>query len=413
MRNQRILLGVSGGIAAYKTPELVRRLREQGAEVRVVMTAAAQAFITPLTLQAVSGHSVHTELLSPEAESAFGHIDLARWADVILIAPASADIIARLAHGLADDLLTTLCLASAAPLCLAPAMNRQMWAAAATEYNCELLEERGARFFGPAEGAQACGETGAGRLLEPTALVEELARLFPSADERLRGRRILVTAGPTREDLDPVRYLSNRSSGRMGYAIAAAARDRDAEVTLVSGPTALPVPEGICKIGVYSAREMYDAVHAGIADADIFIATAAVADYRPVAQAGHKIKKHNDKLVLELERTEDILASVAALDARPFCVGFAAETERLEEYAKNKLSRKGLDMVAANQVGIAGQGFDSEENALRVFWPGGEKTLPLASKNRIAQQLLGLVADRYALGKEKAEARRNGESGAE
>lgn len=390
---RNIVLGISGGIAAYKSADLVRRLRQAGSEVRVVMTEAATAFVTPLTFQALSGHPVHTRLLDPAAEAAMGHIELARWADAILVAPASADLMARLAHGLADDLLTTLCLASDAPLLLAPAMNRLMWANPATRANAELLQQRGITLLGPAEGEQACGETGAGRMLEPQQLVDALQAL--GGEKPLAGRRVLVTAGPTREAIDPVRYISNRSSGRMGYAVAQAAKEAGAEVVLVSGPTSLTTPAGVERIDVESARAMHETVMQRVAGAgaDVFIATAAVADYRPQQTATHKIKKGSDALRIELVRNADILADVAALPQRPFCVGFAAETRDMEGHARDKLARKRLDMIAANEVG-KGLAFDQPDNRLHVFWPGGEAQLPRTDKLALARQLIQLIIQR-------------------
>lgn len=389
---QRILLGVTGGIAAYKSAELVRRLRERGAEVQVVMTESATAFITPLTLQALSGRAVRTSLMDPQAEAAMSHIELARWADCILIAPASADFIARLAHGLADDLLSTVCLASEAPLVVAPAMNRVMWQHPATQANCAVLAARGVRLLGPAEGEQACGEVGAGRMLEPMALVEALNVPPPAID--LRGLTVLVTAGPTREPLDPVRFLTNRSSGKMGYAVAEAARDAGADVILVSGPVHLAAPAGVTCLRVETAQAMRAAVLQHIAAADLFIAAAAVADYRPVTRAADKIKKNGEPLTLSLEPTPDILAEVAGRPDRPFTVGFAAETERLAEYAEAKRRRKNLDMIAANQVDDRGLGFDSDDNALTVFWSGGSLALPRQSKRALASALLAVIAER-------------------
>lgn len=389
---RRILLGVTGGIAAYKSAELVRRLRERGAEVQVVMTAAATAFITPLTLQALSGRAVRTGLMDPQAEAAMSHIELARWADCILIAPASADFIARLAHGLADDLLSTVCLASEAPLVVAPAMNRVMWQHPATQANCATLAARGVRLLGPAAGEQACGEVGAGRMLEPMALVEALKVTPPAVD--LRGLTVLVTAGPTREPLDPVRFLTNRSSGKMGYAVAEAARDAGADVILVSGPVHLPAPAGVICMRVETAEAMRAAVLQHIAAADLFIATAAVADYRPAVRAADKIKKNGEPLTLSLEPTPDILAEVAARPERPFTVGFAAETERLAAYAEAKRRRKNIDMIAANQVDDRGLGFDSDDNALTVFWEGGSLALPRQPKRALASALLALIAER-------------------
>ncbi len=390
LSDRKILLGVGAGIAAYKTPELVRRLRQAGAQVEVVPTPRALDFVTPLTLAAVNDRPARLSGNDPTAPMA--HIDLARWADALLVAPASADLIARLALGLADDLLTTLALACEAPLIVAPAMNQAMWRHPATRANVERLRARGARVWGPAEGEQACGETGPGRMLEPEELVARLTALW--APRPLHGRRVLVTAGPTREPLDPVRYLGNRSSGKMGYALAEAAREAGADVVLVSGPTALPDPPGIETLRVERAEEMREAVLAHAPSADIFIAAAAVADYRPARAAPQKIKKAQDRLRLELVRNPDILAEVAAGRPRPFCVGFAAETDDLERHARAKLADKGLDMVCANRVG-EGLGFDADDNALWVAWPGGETTLPRQSKPRLARALMELVIDRY------------------
>ncbi len=394
LSGKRILLGISGGIAAYKTPELVRRLRDAGATVRVVMTHAATTFITPLTLQATSGNPVHTELLDHTAEAGMGHIELSRWPDAVLIAPATANRMARLAVGLADDLLSTLCLALAegVPLCLAPAMNHRMWSAPATMHNRDTLLARGVHLFGPTNGPQACGEVGLGRMEEPQHLVEDLARLF--VRPWLAGQSLLITAGPTREALDPVRFLSNRSSGKMGYALAAAAAAMGAQVTLVTGPTSLPTPPNVRRIDVVSAQEMLGAVLDHIRDCGIFIACAAVADYRPVVTAPHKIKKQGENtMALVLERTEDIVATVSALPQRPFVVGFAAETEQLEANALKKLHNKGLDMVVANWVG--GEiGFESDDNALQIYWAGGQKILARARKSALAYTLLELIAAR-------------------
>lgn len=392
LTGRKILLGVTGGIAAYKAAELVRLLRSAGAEVRVVMTRAATAFVTPLTFQALSGHPVHLELLDSDAESAMGHIHLARWADHILIAPASADVIARLRLGVADDLLTTVCLAATSPLLLAPAMNQAMWQHAATQENIVVLKSRGVTLLGPAEGVQACGERGPGRLLEPTAIVDAL--VAQRVGGVLAGIRVLISAGPTREPIDPVRYLTNRSSGKMGYALAESALALGAEVTLVSGPTALVPPTGVEMVPVETAANMYGAVLARAGQADIYIGTAAVADYAPEA-APHKIKKDAASMALNLLKTRDILSAVSGLsESRPFTVGFAAETQNLEGYARGKLVDKSLDMVAANQVG-AGLGFEVDDNALYVCWPGGETRLPSAPKSILAHQLLTLIADRY------------------
>jgi phosphopantothenoylcysteine decarboxylase / phosphopantothenate---cysteine ligase len=389
---RRILLGVSGGIAAYKAAELVRRLRERGAEVQVVMTAGAGRFVTKLTFQALSGRPVRDDLWDEAAESAMGHIELARWAELVLIAPASADLIARLAHGRADDLLSTLALATAAPLWIAPAMNRSMWSNAATQANVATLAGRGVRVLGPAEGDQACGETGPGRMLE----AEQIAAEVYAAELHgpLSGVHLVISAGPTREPLDPVRFISNRSSGKMGFAVAAAARDAGARVTLVSGPVALPTPAGVARVDVETAEQMYQAVHAALTDADVYIGAAAVADYTPVRCASQKIKKTSDCLELSLQRAPDILASVAALERRPFTVGFAAETTEVEKHARDKLARKRLDLIAANEVG-ADRAFDREDNALLVLWPGGRRELALKSKAELAREFIALVAERY------------------
>ncbi len=397
LTTKHVLLGVSGGIAAYKSPDLVRRLHERGHEVRVVMTRAAQDFITPLSLQAVSGRAVHTTLLDQQAEAAMGHIELARWADAVLIAPASADIIARLAHGLADDLLSTVCLATEAPIVLAPAMNRWMWAAAATRANVKTLRARGIRLLGPGSGDQACGEVGEGRMLEPAELAADLDTLVltDGQDPGLAGLGVLVTAGPTREAIDPVRYISNHSSGKMGYAVAAAARAAGASVILVSGPSDLSAPAGVERIQVESAAEMRDAVLSRVEGCDIFIAAAAVADYRPVEKAAHKIKKKTRALEIALVRNADILAEVASGDHPPFTVGFAAETENLESHAREKLTRKSLDMIAANPVGGPNPGFGVDTNRLRVFWKDGDADLGEASKTELAQRLVALVTERF------------------
>ena len=389
---RRILLGVTGGIAAYKAAELVRRLRERGAEVQVVMTAGARRFVAPLTFQALSGRPVRTELWDEAAEAAMGHIELARWAELVLVAPASADFIARLAGGRADDLLSTLCLATDAPLLLAPAMNRLMWANAATQANVATLGARGVRLLGPASGDQACGETGPGRMLE----VEELAAAVFAAERSgpLAGLHVVISAGPTREPLDPVRFISNRSSGKMGFAVAAAARDAGAAVTLVAGPVALATPPGVERVDVETAEQMYRAVHAAIADADIYIGAAAVADYMPARCAKDKIKKTSDYFELSLQKAPDILASVASLERPPFTVGFAAETTDVEKHARDKLTRKRLDLIAANEVGTD-RAFDREDNALLVLWPGGRRELALQSKSGLARELVALIAERY------------------
>ncbi len=390
----RILLGVTGGIAAYKSPELVRRLIERGADVQVVMTGAAQKFITPLSFQAVSGRPVRCDLWDSAAEAAMGHIELARWAELVLIAPASADFIARLACGRADDLLATLCVATEAPVALAPAMNRVMWSNKATQANIEVLVSRGVRILGPGSGSQACGEIGLGRMWEPQELAENLLALPPNAG-LLTGLNVLITAGPTRERLDPVRYLTNRSSGKMGFAVATAAREAGAHVTMVSGPVHLQTPAGVTRINVESARDMYAAVHRQIADADVFIAAAAVADFQPVTVAKQKIKKQGAGagVKLDLEPAPDIVKSVADMAKRPFVVGFAAETDDVEDNARAKLKRKKLDMIAANHVGD-GIAFDCEDNALTVLWPGGKVEVARGPKIDVARALIALIAER-------------------
>ena len=391
LNSRRVLLGVTGGIAAYKSADLVRRLRDAGAEVRVVMSHGALAFITPLTFQAVSGNPVHTELLDEAAEAGMGHIELARWADQVLVAPATANFIARLAHGLADDLLSTICLATAAPVALAPAMNQQMWSNPATRANCELLEQRGIDLIGPAIGAQACGETGPGRMVEPSELVKALVARRESV---LAGRHVLVTAGPTCEDIDPVRFIANRSSGRMGFAIAQAARDAGARVSLVAGPVALETPQGVERMDVRSALEMRDVALKLAVSADVFISVAAVADYRPARPAAQKLKKGLPRQKVELVANPDIVSEVAALEGGPLTVGFAAETEKLKEHALEKLSRKRLDMIAANRVGQAGSGFESDHNEILLLTPSGEQNLGKGSKRKLAQLLIEAVASR-------------------
>jgi len=390
---KHILLGVSGGIAAYKAADLVRRLRDAGAEVRVVMTEAALRFVTPMTFQALSGQPVRSALWDDAAEAAMGHIELARWADVVLVAPASADCIARLAAGLANDLLATVCLATAAPVVVVPAMNQQMWANAATQANVATLRARGLALLGPGSGSQACGEFGAGRMLEPQELVAALAGM--AAPGLLQDIAVLVSAGPTYEDIDPVRFIGNRSSGRMGFAMAEAASGQGARVTLVAGPCALSTPAGVARVDVRSASEMRSAVLGAIAGQKIFVSAAAVADFRPKQPAPGKIKKGATELTLELEATEDILAEVALARDRPFVVGFAAESERLREYARGKLEGKRLDLIFANEIGIPGQGFDAERNQLLALWPGGERELPLGGKRALAEDAVALIAERY------------------
>jgi len=392
LMNKHILLGVSGSIAAYKAAELVRRLKDSGADVRVVLTSGGAEFVTPLTFQALSGNPVHTDLLDVEAEAAMGHIELARWADAIVVAPASANFIARLAQGRADDLLSAICLASKAPVAVAPAMNQQMWANDATQHNLKLLSERGVFQLGPAEGDQACGDTGPGRMLEAEQIASDVAGLFETGS--LAGLTVVVTAGPTQEAIDPVRYISNRSSGKMGYAIARAAAEAGAKVFLVSGPTALATPPHVSRIDVKSAQQMHDAVMAQMKDCDIFISAAAVADYRAAKAAEQKIKKQNEELELKLERNPDVLAEVAGLNDGPFTVGFAAETENLEAHAKEKLQNKKLDMIAANLVG-ENLAFDQDDNALFVLTAYKQYELDRMPKEKLARQLIGLIANHY------------------
>jgi len=398
--SMRILLGVTGGIAAYKSAELTRRLRDRGADVQVVMTEAAREFITPMTFQALSGRPVRTDLWDPAAEASMGHIELARWPHRIVIAPATADFIARLAHGLAHDLLTTLCLATDVPITVAPAMNRLMWANPATQANVATLRSRGVTVLGPAEGDQACGETGPGRMVEPDAIVAAIftPRAGTTARGPLAGRKVVVTAGPTRERIDPVRFITNRSSGKMGFAVAEAARDAGADVVIVSGPVNVATPAGVRRIDVESAEQMLRAVQDEMADTDVFIASAAVSDYRAREVAEHKIKKTSEQLVLELARTPDILATVAAGTPRPFVVGFAAETQNVERNALAKLENKKLDMIAANQVG-EGLAFDCDDNALTVYWKDGRRELARAPKCQIAAALVDVIAERYAASK--------------
>jgi len=397
--NKHILLGVSGGIAAYKSAELVRLLRKQGAEVRVVMTKSAMEFISPLTFQALSGNPVHSELLDAEAENAMGHISLARWADLLIIAPATANLIAKLSHGLADDLLSTLYLAATCPVYVAPAMNQAMWNKAVTQENIEKLKHHGIKLIGPEQGDQACGETGFGRMSEPGHICKHLTYALefqnPSTVQCLEGLKVLISAGPTREPLDPVRYLTNRSSGKMGYALANAALKAGAEVTLVSGPVTLTAPLNIDLVKVETAAQMHEAVITRAPDHTIYIGAAAVADYSPAIMEPEKIKKQQEETTIILHKTRDILAEVAQLDKRPFTVGFAAETHDLETYARDKLARKNLDMIAANWVGRELGGFDSEQNALHVFWGNGEKTLAMMDKTHLAEQLISLIAQRY------------------
>ncbi|HSC76082.1 MAG TPA: bifunctional phosphopantothenoylcysteine decarboxylase/phosphopantothenate--cysteine ligase CoaBC [Pseudomonadales bacterium] len=391
LANRQILLGITGGIAAYKSAELLRRLQDSGADVRVVMTPAATEFITPLTLQALSGHPVHTTLLDPEAESGMGHIELARWADLLLIAPASANFMARLVQGQGSDLLSTVCLATSAPIILAPAMNQAMWKNPATQSNVEILRQRGVALWGPANGLQACGDTGPGRMLEVDELLSRIAGQFDTG--LLAGKRVLITAGPTREALDPVRYISNHSSGKMGFALAQACVDAGAVTTLIAGPVELATPARVKRIDVVSAQDMFEAVMANVKAADIVIAAAAVADYRPVSVSQNKIKKAGSEIMtLELVRNPDIVASVAALDIAPFTIGFAAETESVEQYALDKMQRKKLDMIIANDVSRSDIGFGSEDNAAMVFWPEGSVEYKKMSKTQLAKKLVEKLA---------------------
>jgi len=393
LTGKHIVLGITGGIAAYKAAELTRLLRNAGASVRVAMTHAATAFVSPLTFQALSANPVHTELLDTGEESAMGHISLARWADLVLIAPATADFIAKLRAGLGDDLLSTLCLATRAPIAVAPAMNQAMWDNPATQENVRCLRDRGMRILGPEEGGQACGEVGMGRLLEPQQICDELGSFFDNGV--LAGLSVLISAGPTREAIDPVRYISNRSSGKMGYALAEAATQAGAKVSLVTGPTALNAPRVHDLSRVESAADMYRSIMDKVSSANIYIGAAAVADYCPAAPEKQKIKKNESEMVLTLKKTQDILSAVSASEKRPFTVGFAAETDQLEDHARQKLAAKSLDIVAANWVGREQGGFENDDNALFVCWNGGHAYLPLAPKKTIAEQLIRLIAERY------------------
>ncbi len=418
--SKKIVLGVTGGIAIYKSPALVRRLIDHGAEVQVVMTSGACEFVKPLVFQAVSGNEVHTQLLDDKAEAGMGHIELARWADIVLIAPCTANSLAKITTGMADDLLSTVCLATTAPLVIAPAMNSVMWDAAATTANIETLKQRGVKLLGPGIGSQACGETGAGRMLEPDDIVDHLQALdLPSADSKIHNKfvtsdpanaeiassdlsgadlkhvDVLITAGPTRERIDPVRFLSNHSSGKMGYALAEAAKASGANVTLVSGPVTLATPAGVNRVDVMTAEEMQTAVMSRIKHDSIFISVAAVADYRVADQSDEKIKKTDEELTLTLVRNPDILAGVASSASRPFCVGFAAETQKLEHYARSKLAKKNLDMIVANLVS-GGRTFGKDKNEVEVFWAGGgSKSFALQSKRSLANGLIDLIAERY------------------
>ncbi|UPQ88080.1 bifunctional phosphopantothenoylcysteine decarboxylase/phosphopantothenate--cysteine ligase CoaBC [Vibrio sinaloensis] len=395
LAGKKILLGISGGIAAYKCAELTRRLIERGAEVQVVMTHAAKEFITPLTMQAVSGKPVSDSLLDPAAEASMGHIELAKWADLVLLAPATADLIARTAAGMGNDLLTTLILATDSPVAVSPAMNQQMYRNVATQENIATLERRGMHIWGPAAGEQACGDVGPGRMLEPMQLVERCEQFF--ADKPLKGQSVVITAGPTREAIDPVRYISNHSSGKMGFALAQAAYQLGAEVTLIAGPVSLATPYGVKRIDVNSAQSMYDVAMQLASKSDVFIGCAAVADYRPATVAEQKIKKtdDSDQMTITMVKNPDIIAAVAALsENRPFTVGFAAETQEVESYARGKLVNKRLDLICANDVSVAGQGFNSNDNAITLYWKEGKQSLTLASKQQIAHQVMMTVAEK-------------------
>ncbi|EGA63670.1 bifunctional phosphopantothenoylcysteine decarboxylase/phosphopantothenate--cysteine ligase CoaBC [Vibrio brasiliensis] len=395
LAGKKILLGISGGIAAYKCAELTRRLIERGAQVQVVMTNAAKEFITPLTMQAVSGRPVSDSLLDPAAEASMGHIELAKWADLVLLAPATADLIARMSAGMGNDLLTTLVLATDSPIAVSPAMNQQMYRNIATQENIATLERRGMHIWGPAAGEQACGDVGPGRMLEPMQLVELCEQFF--ADKPLKGQSVVITAGPTREAIDPVRYISNHSSGKMGFALAEAANKLGAKVTLIAGPVSLATPAGVERIDVDSAQSMYDAAMQHATTNDVFIGCAAVADYRPATVAEQKIKKtdDSDQMTISMVKNPDIIASVAALtENRPFTVGFAAETQDVETYARGKLVKKKLDLICANDVSVEGQGFNSNDNAITVYWHDGKQSLTLASKQQIAHQIIMTVAEK-------------------
>ncbi|ABR73394.1 bifunctional phosphopantothenoylcysteine decarboxylase/phosphopantothenate synthase [Actinobacillus succinogenes] len=396
LKAKRIVVGITGGIAAYKSIELIRLLRKSGAEVRVVLTPAAAEFVTPLTLQAISGNPVSQSLLDPAAELAMGHIELAKWADAVLIVPASADFIARLTVGMANDLLSTVCLATASPILLAPAMNRQMYAQAVTQENIAKLVARGMQFIGPASGFQACGDVGAGRMCEPSEIFTALSeRLAQKRD--LVGLSVAITAGPTREPIDPVRYISNHSSGKMGFAIAAAFAERGADVTLIAGPVNLTTPAGVTRINVTSAREMRQIALESAVKNRLFIGCAAVADYRVAEVSAQKIKKNsdNDELSLKLIKNPDIIAEVAHLtERRPFVVGFAAETQNVAQYAQDKLVRKNLDMICANDV-ADGNVFGADQNTLHLFWKDGDKLLPTTSKRELAKILAEEIVARY------------------
>ncbi|MCL4154860.1 UNVERIFIED_CONTAM: hypothetical protein GTU68_035160, partial [Idotea baltica] len=394
LTNKNVLLGISAGIAAYKTPDLVRKLAERGANVQVILTKNAEQFVAPLSLQAVSGHAVHNYAMTAESESGMGHIDLARWADIVLIAPATANIIARLCQGNADELLTTVCVATEAPVAIAPAMNQQMWQNQATADNIALLAKRSVHILGPDSGDQACGEVGLGRMLEPVDIAQRLGETFNTT--ALTGKSVMITAGPTWEALDPVRGITNHSSGLMGYALAQAAVEAGAKVTLVSGPTHIDKPERAHVVDVVSAQDMYDAVMQDIEQQDIFIAVAAVADYRPVQAGDKKIKKNADEMTIELIKNKDILAEVAARSNAPYCVGFAAETHDVVDYARNKLINKKLDLIAANHVGGSETGFKTSQNAITLISKDDVVELPLQSKHALARNLIEQISNHYS-----------------
>lgn len=396
--NRRILLGISGGIAAYKSAELVRHLKRAGADVRVIMTSGAMEFMTPLTLQALSGNPVHHALLDPEAEAGMGHIELAKWADLLLIAPASANLLSRLAQGMGNDLLTTVCLATDAPLCIAPAMNQAMWRDPMTQANMARLQEllgNKLTIIGPDAGEQACGDVGPGRMMEPEIIATQVAEMFESG--ALAGINVVITAGPTQEALDPVRYLTNHSSGKMGYALATAARDAGARVTIISGPVNIPAPERVRVVSVVSALDMFNAAKSELEHCQVFIAAAAVADYRPANMADQKVKKSTDELTIHFVKNPDIVAMVAAHEPHPFTVGFAAETQGVEHYARDKLERKNLDMIIANDVSRNDIGFNSDDNAVSVFWQEDQQRFETMNKNNLARELIALIASRYNL----------------
>lgn len=393
MLQLRILLGVCGGVAAYKSVELARRLQEKGVEVRVVMTRSATKFISPLTFQSLTRHKVYDDLFDGDVEDAMGHIDLARWANLIVVAPATANMLAQLANGMANDLLSTLCLASISPLVVAPAMNQMMWEHPATQHNLKILQQRGVYQLGPGSGIQACGEIGWGRLLEPEQMAEEIFSLFSSRS--LEAKSVLITAGPTREAIDPIRFISNRSSGKMGYALARSARDAGANVTLISGPVDLIAPSNVKIISIETALDMQKAVMDSVPAADIFISAAAVSDYRPVVVEKQKIKKSSEAYSLELIPNPDVLSEVSSLKKKPFIVGFAAETQQMLDHAKNKLIKKQLDMIIANKVGVPDQGFETDNNEVTAITKEQEIHFPLQNKQQLSRKLIELIAEKF------------------